>query len=414
MKTDKKLTAKYGALQGAYWMLAAVGMAFLTPILEAKEFSSAEIGWLNAIKFASVIIFQIWIAAFSDRHAKTVSLKWVMEAMAVVSMAAAGILWLIEDDFIQAALVFILYGATVSCLSPIIDSLSIQYLNHGRNLNYTVARSAGSVTWAFACIGIGKAADICGVNNILLLQIAATILFFVICVWMDPVDFSKESTAESEEVKKSDDEKKVHSSFYLICNYPKYTLFLIACLIMYMGYNLNATFMIDIIKRLGGGHTELGWSEFVLAISEVPVMLLFAKMRKKFSLDQLMVICAIFCTLRAAGTAFAPNVLLVILAQGFEIFGMSIYYAGIVFFVMENLPDTDVVKGVSFINVAAVGVGQVFASAVCGMIRDAFGLDWLLNISILVSACSILLMIGMLRAPKNRKCYEKQKKKVLV
>lgn len=160
-------------------MLAAVGMAFLTPILEAKEFSSAEIGWLNAIKFASVIIFQIWIAAFSDRHAKTVSLKWVMEAMAVVSMAAAGILWLIEDDFIQAALVFILYGATVSCLSPIIDSLSIQYLNHGRNLNYTVARSAGSVTWAFACIGIGKAADICGVNNILLLQIAATILFFV-------------------------------------------------------------------------------------------------------------------------------------------------------------------------------------------------------------------------------------------
>lgn len=407
MKTDKKLTAKYGALQGAYWMLAAVGMAFLTPVLEAKDFSSVEIGWLNAIKFASVIIFQIWIAAFSDRHAKTISLKWIMEAMAVVSMIAAGILWFIHDDFIQAALVFILYGATVSCLAPIIDSLSIQYLNHGRNLNYTVARSAGSVTWAFSCIGIGKIADVCGVNNILLLQIAATILFFAICVWMDKVDFSKKNVSEKAE-KESGEKKKVHSSFYLICNYPKYTLFLAACLIMYMGYNLNATFMIDIIKRLGGGHTELGWSEFVLAISEVPVMLFFAKMRKKFSLDQLMVVCAIFCTLRAAGTAFAPNVLLVILAQGFEIFGMSIYYAGIVFFVMENLPDTDVVKGVSFINVAAVGLGQVFASAVCGMIKDALGLNQLLNISILVSAVSILLMIGMMKVPSVRKCHKKE------
>lgn len=411
---------KYGALQGAHWMLAAVGMAFMTPLFEAKGFSSVEIGWLNAAKYISVIVFQIWIAAFSDKHAEKIPLKWIMELMGVVSMIAAGAFFAMENDFIQAVVVCILYGATVNCLAPIVDSLSIQYLNHGRNLNYTLARSCGSVTWAFACVGIGSFADAFGINHILLLQIASTLLFVFICIMMDPVDFSEvEPVTEKDEEEKQRlktgskaqqhigekecPEKMVHSSWYLICNYPKYALFLVGCLVFYMGYNLNATFMIDIIERLGGSHSDLGLSEFVLAISEIPVMLFFPKLRKHFSLEQLMVVCVVFCTLRAAATTFAPNVLCVILAQGFEILGMSIYYAGSVFFVMENLPDTDVVKGVSFINVAAVGLGQVFASVLCGMIKAALGLEKLLFISIGVSFVSVLIMLVMVKAPRERK-----------
>lgn len=407
MKTDRRLTMKYGALQGAHWMLAAVGMAFITPLLEAKGFSGLEIGWLNAIKYISVIVFQIWIAAFSDKHAKTIQLKWIMEVMGVVSMVTAGCFWFVKGEFWKAAVILVFFGATVNCMAAIVDSLSVQYMNHGRNLNFTLARACGSVTWAFACIGIGVFADVFGINNILLLQIAATALFIVICMWMDKVDYSQGEKEKKKEEKQENE--VVHSSWYLICNYPKYTLFLAACLVFYMGYNLNATFLTDVIERLGGSHSDLGYSEFVLAIAEVPVMLFFGKLRKRFSLDQLMVICAIFCTLRAAATTFSPNVLCVILSQGFELFGMSIYYAGSVFFVMENLPDADVVKGVSFINVASVGVGQVFASVLCGMIKEQLGLDCLLYISVAVSFVSILIMMAMKRAPRQRKC-SKQKK----
>ena len=46
---ERKLTAKYALFQGIYWMLAAVALAYMTPILEAKGFSSMEIGILNFV-----------------------------------------------------------------------------------------------------------------------------------------------------------------------------------------------------------------------------------------------------------------------------------------------------------------------------------------------------------------------------
>lgn len=431
MRNDRKLTIKYCALQGTYWMLAAVGLAFVTPLLEAKGFNSIEIGWLNAVKYISVIVFQIWIAAFSDKHAKTFPLKWIMEIMGVIGIITAGVFLFLDNNFLEAVIIFILYGATVNCLSPIVDSLSIQYMNHGRNFNYTLSRACGSGCWAVSCVVIGAFSDTFGVNNILILQILATILFLCICVIMDPVDFKEDSldkdtkrsrnsmsaskkikeetaiaevscTQEVESTKKIG-ETKVHSSWYLICNYPKYTLFLIGCTIIFMGYNLNATFMVDVIQGLGGSHTDFGLGEFVLAASEMPVAIFFVKMRKRFSIDQMMIICALFCTLRATATTIAPTVLLVILSQTLEILGLSIFYAGSVYFVMENLPDTDVVKGVSFINVASVGVGQAAASICCGMIKASLGLHNLLVISSLVSFLAIVVMILMNMVPKQRK-----------
>ena len=44
MQVERMLTVKYAALQGAYWFLAAVGLAFVTPLLEGKGYSGLEIG----------------------------------------------------------------------------------------------------------------------------------------------------------------------------------------------------------------------------------------------------------------------------------------------------------------------------------------------------------------------------------
>ena len=64
------------------------------------------------------------------------------------------------------------------------------------------------------------------------------------------------------------------------------------------------------------------------------------------------------------------------------------------------------IKGVSFINVASVGVGQMIGSVLCGIIKSTFGLWNLLYISIAVSFVGVLIMIGMVKAPIHRKQNE--------
>lgn len=405
MKYEKKLTLKYCALQGAYWLLAAVGLAFVTPLLEGKGYSSLEIGYLQAVKYLSVIVFQVWIAAFSDKHARTFPLRWIMGIMGVLGIIAAGAMWILGRNFAVAVIIFILYGIAVNCLAAIVDSLSVQYMNHGRNINYTLARAVGSASWAIACVALGYFSDYFGVNNILLLQIAATIFFIVVAWIMDPVNFEcdeKTDVSAKENKMTAKENQTVHSSVYLLTHYPKYLLFLAGCAFVFMGYSLNSTYMIDIIRRVGGSHSALGFGEFVLAASEVPFALVFIKVRKKIAVDKMMAVCAIFCTLRAAATTFAPTVLLVVLSQGFEILGLSIFYAASVYFVMENLPDSDVIKGVSFINVASMGIGQAIGSVLCGIIKSVFGLQNLLYVSIGVSFIGVIVMFMMVKAPKLR------------
>lgn len=71
---NRRITVKYCFLQGGYWTLAAVAMAFTTPLLEAKGFSGTEIGILSAVKYLAVLIFQMVLGSFADKHAEKVPL----------------------------------------------------------------------------------------------------------------------------------------------------------------------------------------------------------------------------------------------------------------------------------------------------------------------------------------------------
>lgn len=407
---EKKLTIKYAVLQGMYWMLAAVAMAYVTPLLEAKGFDSMEIGMLNAVKYTSVVVFQVLIASFSDKYAERVPLKYIIALLTVVSVGTAWVFWAVDMGFAGAVVIFILLGATINCISPLIDSLSIQYMNHGRKLNYTVSRACGSFTWAIFCVVVGVFADTFGVTHILLLQIGIAVLLLISNLVMDKVDFTwgksasllqERCTIQEIEAVPEKREFQVHTAGYLLRYFPKYVLFLVACMFTFMGYNLNATFMIDVVQNLGGSHTDYGVAQFVLAMAEIPTALVFMKMKKYISIDKLMVCCSLFCTLRAAATTFAPSVLVLVLSQSLELLGLGIFYAGSVFFVMENLPEGDVVKGVSLINVATVGIGEAIASLLCGSIKAAFGLQALMVTSIFVSLIGVFVMLVMLRAKRS-------------
>ncbi len=386
---DKKLTIKYSALQGAYWLLAAAGMAFMTPILQDKGFSSIEIGCLNAVKFLSVIIFQTIFAVYLDRYPGPNKLKAMMLLLSGGSIFSAYLLYEVGHSFLVALFIFILYGATVNCLSAIVDSLSLQYMNSGRSLFYGASRASGSLCWAFACVGLGFFADSYGNDSILLLEILLTLLFMVVAYCMDPVDGSVTS-------KNQENERAAHSAIYILTHYHKYTFYLLLCVFLSMGYTLNTTFLVNRFTDLGGGTGLYGFGEFVLAMSEIPAALCIGRLMKRFSLEQLALFSGIFSTLRAAAVTFAPTIATLILGQTFEIGGLAIYYVVSVYIVRAYLPEGDVVKGVSFINTAMMGVGQSVASFFCGILLEKYGLYGLMYISIALSAVSICFGIAMI------------------
>lgn len=352
-KKNAKLNIKYAILQMMFWTCAASAYAYLTQMLQYKGFTDGQIGVINAVKLFSTVVFQIIIGVFSDRHAERIQLKYIISVLTAVALLLTFVFYEYKLSFVQTVMLFIGFGATFTCISPLIDSLSIKYMNGGRNINYPICRALGAR--------------------------------------------ERISAANITETRKTE----VHTAGYLLTTYPKYRWFLIGSAVMFMGYNVGTTFLINVFERLGGNNFHYGLAEFVMAVSEVPSAFLLIKFRKRISLDKIMMCCAVFMTFKNMFAAFSDNVWVIVISQGCEMLGFGLFYSGSVYLIEEMLSPADVVKGMSLINAFTVGVGEGIGALLCGWINSRYGLTVLMDSSVVISAVSIVCIVIMCRASKE-------------
>ncbi len=350
---NAKLNIKYAILQMMFWTCAASAYAYLTQMLQYKGFTDGQIGVINAVKLFSTVVFQIIIGVFSDRHAERIQLKYIISVLTAVALLLTSVFYEYKLSFVQTVMLFIGFGATFTCISPLIDSMSIKYMNGGRNINYPICRALGARE-----------------------RIAA---------------------ANITETRKTE----VHTAGYLLTTYPKYRWFLIGSAVMFMGYNVGTTFLINVFERLGGNNFHYGLAEFVMAVSEVTSAFLLIKFRKRISLDKIMLCCAVFMTFKNMFAAFSDNVWVIVISQGCEMLGFGLFYSGSVYLIEEMLSPADVVKGMSLINAFTVGAGEGIGALLCGWINSRYGLTVLMDSSVVISAVSIVCIVIMCRASKE-------------
>lgn len=350
---NAKLNIKYAILQMMFWTCAASAYAYLTQMLQYKGFTDGQIGVINAVKLFSTVVFQIIIGVFSDRHAERIQLKYIISVLTAVALLLTSVFYEYKLSFVQTVMLFIGFGATFTCISPLIDSMSIKYMNGGRNINYPICRALGAR--------------------------------------------ERISAANITETRKTE----VHTAGYLLTTYPKYRWFLIGSAVMFMGYNVGTTFLINVFERLGGNNFHYGLAEFVMAVSEVPSAFLLIKFRKRISLDKIMLCCAVFMTFKNMFAAFSDNVWVIVISQGCEMLGFGLFYSGSVYLIEEMLSPADVVKGMSLINAFTVGAGEGIGALLCGWINSRYGLTVLMDSSVVISAVSIVCIVIMCRASKE-------------
>lgn len=398
MKNEQRqtyaLNRTYFLQQVMFWGGAVVLYAYKTQILSLKGFTSVEIGILNSVELIAGAFFQIWIGNFADRHAERFPLKYLISILAGGTMILAVAFYRIGNCFPAMFFISLGFGVTFTTISPLLDSMSMAYVNCGYDLNYAKGRTGGSISWAVFCVLAGIYCDRAGVQTLPLWLLAFSGILLVLLLMMPWKKPEKKPECGKQEVREN--AGNVHSIGYIVRK-KKYMLFLLAAVFLFMGYNLGTTFLIDVVTGLGGNNTHYGISQFVMAIAEVPGALVLLRSRGKIPLDKMMLCCSIFMTLKAAVPAYCHNLWAVIVAQAFEMLGFGLFYAGSVYMISEMLPKQDIVKGVTLCSVATVGIGEGLGSFLSGVLRRAFGLYGLMRWSVYASVAAVFLMAYMVK-----------------
>lgn len=384
----------YASIQAVYWSVCAIFMVFVVPLLRDRGFQDAQIGILLAIRSFSCILLQPLIAAFMDRHADTIPLKYTIAVIVAVSFLTTVLFLKIKFGFWGSMVIFAFLGASITALSPLYNSLAMQYLAIGWDLKYSLARGCGSISYAVFCIVLGYMVDFFGISSTLYLQAVMLIISFLVVITF--------RVCNSSEIERSS-ENCSHTNWQVILNNKAYRIFLTASVLLFVGNNMTTSFLVDVVDKLGGTNKDVGYCQFILAAVEFPIALCFIKLKNKIGTLNIMRISAVFIFIKTFGIFLAPNIPVLIGVHAFQMLGAGLYWSGSVYYVNENIPKEDGIKGQSLVAIFSTGIGSGVGALISGWISQRFSIDVLIFIGVLCTLFGTCIMFHAMKISNNTK-----------
>ncbi len=384
-------TLRYTLLNATYFIAFCTIHAYAAVYLLANGFSNTEVGVLLAVANIISAVFQPFIAGVIDRPGPLTNRRFILISVMIILVGSL-ILWAVPCGKIAVFIIYALIYMIQFAYQPVMTALCFEYQKAGCNIFYGLARGLGSASFAVTAAIIGGLVERNGVTLLLIVNIAtmliSAILIFTFTIPSD--ERSKETDAGKGS--ESDATELIHNSLSSFAHaYPAFMLFLIATICFFFAHNMINDFMIQIIRSLGGGETELGYANFLQAILELPVMALIGIVLKKISSDKLLIISGVAFFIKILILVFTVNMAMMYLSQSFQLFAYAVFIPAAAYYVNSHMNEYDQVKGQAYVT-SAITIGGVFSNLISGVILDNIGIKAMLITGSAVCAVGVIII----------------------
>lgn len=383
MKTNVKLlNIQYCLLQALYWgAIGVVGGAFSSLFMLSRGYTNTQVGITLAIGNILGVVLQPVLAAVVDAGEK-ISLHRLCILLAALGTGGYILQMFTGGHLLAVAAVFMVSYASMQTLQPMLNSLSLYYINRGLNVNFGAARGVGSAFYAVLSPVLGRMVEQIGADALLLVGVAMAALFALVVKTL-PVCPAKTAAGTARGEKES--------VLVFIRRYRGFATVLLGAMLLFTFHNMSNTYLYHIVGRVGGTSETLGVALSIAAIVELPVMAGFSLLAKRFKSRSLLVFAGAMFAAKAFSYILARSVLQLYLCQVLQIGCYGLYIPAAVFYVHELVEEQDTVKGQALI-LSAGTLGGVFASLFGGWIIDHFGVAAMLYMQVALAIAGAVLL----------------------
>jgi PPP family 3-phenylpropionic acid transporter len=382
----KTVQIRYTLLHLTYWSAYAAFAGFQTALLLERGFSSGDAGVFAALRCLAGIISQPLIGGWADRHPK-VPLKYVLVVCLSLALGITALFYVTNPGFLGTAIIIFLLGALELNAYPLLNSLAMQFVAVGVDVNYSLSRGLGSLAYAISCVVLGRMSAAFGVENVLLVNIGF-LLALIAAALMFP-------TAPVISADQKNEGEKPHSVLYILKNNPPFTLMMVAVFFCMTAMMPIENFMYNIVEGNGGDETHLGLALFIVGAAELPSAFIFTKLKPHMKV-QTMVVLAIFFVMFKSACMLIPVLSVILLVQLLQMFGYGLFLPSSVYYVNENVPVVDRVRGQAIMMMSSTGLGGVFGNVIAGKAIDLGGVHMLIVFCVICGVISSALAVTAL------------------
>lgn len=388
----------YGSVHGFYWMSYGAICSFASVFLLARGYSNTDIGIMTAVSNVAAVFLQPLMADIADRS-KRFSLVSVSSIATVALMVLCVGTFVLQQKSAALTVIFVLLmGGNIS-LQPLFNSLCYKLQECGISINFGVGRSIGSLAYSILVMFLGTLAEEKGLFVLPLtaeITMALTLASLALVIWQ----FRKAKamqTGDSEsgaaEILQADAEGEEDINLVQFVKRNKiFMVLMLGVLGIYFSNGVLNTFMLQVIQPLGGDSEDMGRIFSVMAFLEIPTMLFFEQINRKFSCQTLMKVAGIGYVAKTALIWRASSVHMVLAAQFIQPFAFALLLPAIVKLIGISMSEGEAVKGQALFTTVTT-IAYIVCSLVGGVILDLWGAGILMTIATVFTAVGAVVIL---------------------
>ena len=383
---NKNWSLRYTLINVFYFVAFATVHGFAAVFLLSKGFTNTEVGIALALSNILSVAGQPLIAGIVDKSDKVTNRRVLMASAAIMLLGAFGLCFINRPKALIFVLYVLIYTVQFIAMSFLI-AISFEYRAAGCNHNFGLARGLGSASFAVTAAVMGPIMEQNGpaVNMYVTVGVMALLFLVVFFFKMPP-----EAAAEARRSQDNADEAPTNNIVEFIRKYPMFMLFLLGVSCCFFSHNMLNDYLIQIIRHLGGGETELGYASFLQAILELPVMALIVFVLRKINAKVVLMVSIVAFLIKVTAMYFATGLPGMYLSQSIQLFAYSVFIPTSAYYADKIMKGGDKVKGQAYIN-SAITLGGVFSNIVCGPVLDKHGVPATLMVGMAVCLAGVII-----------------------
>lgn len=386
------MNLRFSLIQAAYWMTYCVFFTYLVPLLRDFGYSELQSGIISMCGTIVLTAGQPLWGMLCD-HVRRI--KPVFMAVLLSGAAASLLIPFGRNSFVCAVLAVVLLSATTQSLMYLFDTWSARLLRDGAQMNFGLTRSCGSFAYATTAALFGIALDRFGYSLVtpafLILSCCAAVAVAIV-----PETARPPRSAVSSEA---------HTGFLQAVGHlftdRQYLCLLLAVFFTYFGSTGTMLFYSLRITELGGNNGIYGLAIFVNSVSEVPALLLYRHLSRRFSHRTLLGVS--FCAMAAkiALIALSQSLWLTVVVMVLQGPAYGLYLSASVQYVPQIVESRLTYTAQMLIGAVASGVSGIASNLYMGVVTDRFGLQTAFISMIFFSVFGAALFVISSRAARR-------------
>jgi MFS transporter, PPP family, 3-phenylpropionic acid transporter len=389
-KLGKKLTVNYAMIQSVYIMVYCSIFSFASVFLLSRGFTNSQVGLTLTLSSALALVFQPLVAAFADKT-KKLALRSIVAIMMLGVTAFSLLLYFAPKMVLPTAILYILMVVLFSTQVSMVTTMSMEHINNGIPINFSLARGVGSLAFAILSFLLGYLVDDYGANVIMLINMGLGLIAVVLVL-----TFQKAKKTNSGN---SGQEDGASGLIQFARQNKRFMAVVGSIALLFFSHVFINTFFIQIIKHVGGNNSDMGNATALAGLLELPAMALFPVIYKKMrNAGTIIKISGLFFILKAVITLLAPNVFWIDVAQCVQFFAYAMLTPASVYYVNQAIGDADKNKGQACMGMT-MGISGLVGNYLGGLMLDSSGgVPLMLTVGTVVSLVGLVMLVLIDRA----------------